>query len=112
MLIQSHLLYDDPACDRYELHLLPALPPAWRDGEVKGLRARGGVDLDLTWKNGKAASVSLRPAVDAAWRLRAPKGQIIKEVRSAKAAILVKLQSDGTVEVRLSKGLDYKVSLA
>ncbi len=78
MLLQSHLMFDDPAdpkADRYVLHLMPAVPSAWREGEVKGLRARGGTEVDLSWKGGKAVSAVFRPAVDSTWRVRAPQGQ-------------------------------------
>lgn len=44
MLIQSH---------NQEIHLLPALPPSWATGEIKGLRARDGLTVDMKWKNGE-----------------------------------------------------------
>lgn len=51
MIVQSHMGY---------IHLLPALPKAWKDGHVKAMRVRGGYEIDLSWKDGKPAKLTIR----------------------------------------------------
>ena len=60
MLLQSH---DGETGDRI-ISILPALPDAWKNGFVKGLKARGNVDVDIEWKDGKAVKIVLRPVYD------------------------------------------------
>ncbi|NJP94251.1 glycoside hydrolase family 95 protein [Nonomuraea sp. FMUSA5-5] len=43
------------------VHVLPALPSTWRDGSVKGLRARGDITVDAAWKDGAPDTVTVRP---------------------------------------------------
>jgi len=61
MLLQSHA---------GEIHLLPALPKAWAEGEVRGMRARGGVEVDITWSGAKIVKATLRPSVTGTFRIR------------------------------------------
>ena len=62
MLVQSHAGF---------LHVLPALPTAWTDGEVKGLRARGGFEItDMQWKDGKVVSLKVKSTLGGNLRLR------------------------------------------
>lgn len=51
------------------LKLLPALPTAWPEGSVKGLRARGGYKVDLAWRGGKLSEAKITATVDGTLRL-------------------------------------------
>jgi alpha-L-fucosidase 2 len=61
LLLQSHL---------DELHLLPALPRAWASGRITGLRARGGYEVDLTWREGALLTATVRSRLGAPFRVR------------------------------------------
>ena len=62
MLLQSHAGF---------VQVLPAIPSAWSDGQVSGLRARGGfVITDMKWKNGKIESLKVKSTIGGNLRLR------------------------------------------
>ncbi|MDQ6480156.1 glycoside hydrolase family 95 protein [Dyadobacter sp. LHD-138] len=76
MLVQSHA---------GEIHLLPALPKAWSSGKVKGLKARGGFEIDMEWENGKVKHASVRSMLGGKCRIRTNKPVEIAGVKSTEA---------------------------
>lgn len=53
------------------IHLLPALPPQWPEGEVNGMCARGNVTVDMAWRDGRLTMARLRPHKDGPLQVRA-----------------------------------------
>jgi alpha-L-fucosidase 2 len=101
MLLQSH---------SGEISFLPALPKAWPNGSVRGLRTRGGVEVDLTWRDGKANTATLRPKVDGNFGLRPPRGQRISGFVVDRRR--VKLPGNGALtSLTLIAGREYILTL-
>ena len=67
MLLQSHLRTED---GRREIDLLPALPTSWSSGEVTGLRARDGFNVNLKWETGKLVSATITSRLGRPFRVR------------------------------------------
>jgi alpha-L-fucosidase 2 len=100
MLLQSH---------SGEIAFLPALPSAWAEGRFHGLRARGNVEVDASWKGGRVVSGALRPGVAGEFKLRPPHGQRIARIQSAGRT--VKATESGDVwMVRLEPRQEYMIT--
>jgi alpha-L-fucosidase 2 len=80
MLLQSHMDF---------VHLLPALPDAWKAGSVAGLRARGGLEVDLSWADGKLAKANLKSVMGTRYTLRYGQTMIPVELKAGESREIV-----------------------
>jgi alpha-L-fucosidase 2 len=76
MLLQSH---------NGELALLPALPDAWKNGSISGIKARGNFTVAINWKEGKLSKATVTSVLGGPCRISAPQPIKVVEVTSKKA---------------------------
>jgi alpha-L-fucosidase 2 len=94
--------------DRVEVDLLPALPGAWTQGSVAGIRVRGGAELDLKWDGGKALSSRWRASQDGIFDIRVPAGQHLRGLLADGAVQRLPRENAGTIRLTLRKGSSYE----
>ena len=97
MLLQSHL---------DELHLLPALPSAWPTGYIRGLRARGGFEVDIHWRDGRLAESVVRSNLGNKCRIRAA---VPVTVTSGDRIIETTIVEDDVVEFETKPNGEYVI---
>lgn len=89
MLLQSHA---------GEIHLLPALPKAWRTGHVKGLRARGGFTVDIAWEDSSLTEAKIHSTLGRDCTVRSASAVNVtcdgEAIETARAAAVVKFQTE------------------
>ena len=99
MLLQSHT---------DEVHLLPALPKAWPTGHVKGLRARGGFEVDMAWENRHLTAARLRSSLGGACTLRTGAARVSVTAEGVPVEIET---SESVVRFRTAVGKTYEVAV-
>jgi len=97
MLLQSHL---------DELHLLAALPSAWPSGYIRGLRARGGFDVDIRWKDGKLTESAVRSRLGNKCRIRS--ASPFKVISGGKTVVSTRIEDD-VVEFETKPNRQYVI---
>jgi alpha-L-fucosidase 2 len=99
MLLQSH---------SGVIAILPALPSAWPEGHFSGFRARGNIEVDASWKDGKAVSAVLRPGIAGEFNLRPPNGQRIVKIQSGGRTVKA-IESAGVWQALFELGHEYVI---
>jgi alpha-L-fucosidase 2 len=98
MLMQSH---------SSELSLLPALPEQWKNGAVKGLRARGGFEVDMAWNEGALSKAVIKANYDKPCRLRT---KTPVKVFAAGKEIATKFIDENFIEFEAKAGVKYRIN--
>jgi len=114
MLLQSYpgcILKHDPTAPvsapyRAEIALLPALPKTWPNGEVKGLRARGGYDVYISWKDGTIAEARIHSREGGVCTLQA---SVPVAVQTGGKTVQAKEMGKNIVQFVTLRGVEYIV---
>jgi alpha-L-fucosidase 2 len=95
MLVQSH---------NGELHLLPALPTAWATGSVTGLRARGGITVDLQWQNHQLTAAKIYTNTTSPLHIRTAQTLATLVLKDAEKENTLELNGEGNTGSFIAQG--------
>lgn len=90
------------------IRLLPALPDAWDEGSVRGLRARGGFEVDLSWSDGTLDSATIHAEQDGPCRIQTAAAPVAS-IETADGDAVAVDREDGRIGFRASAGESYAV---
>jgi alpha-L-fucosidase 2 len=88
------------------LHLLPALPQKWKNGSVKGLRAWGGFQISMDWKEGKITQSTVMSSVGGVCKVKT--GQKVRKVLSGKESVAFTNEDNGMISFQTKAGKTYQ----
>lgn len=113
MLLQSHghtalVPAAEMSSELPVLRLLPALPKAWARGSFRGLRARGGVEVDCVWENGRVTRAALRCSVSGERRVILPSSQANARVMVNGRALVADAQAMVRIETKAGRTYELK----
>jgi alpha-L-fucosidase 2 len=115
MLVQSHVRNEDcrlsdSAGAPFEISLLPALPAAWPEGRVTGLRTRGGFEVDISWKDGELKEAIVRSKLGNGCRIRCKTPvQLTPDADAEPATGAGGVVRKGVLEFSTEAGKSYRV---
>ena len=103
MLLQSH---------DTEIRLLPAIPQEWSNGSIQGLRARGGLDVCLSWTTLRTGEVRVEALSAGEHTLRAPAGARFRKPAggSLEEKAMSKAGSSSAFRLRVERGHRYRLT--